>query len=517
MHLARCILLALLTAAVPLAAVRAGIDSYGGRRVVGYVSGMTRPTGAIDLTLLSHLVVRGPEPSADGGVAGGTIDAAALADWVAAAHAVDVDVSLAFGGPRRSAAFPALAADPARRARFVATVRDLLQGYGLDGAELAWQPLTGAPDRVAYAELLRQLAAALKPEGRRLSVSVGAFGHELEPDAYAALDWIAVRAYDMGWPRAEHASAADATQALAHWTGLRRAPARKLVLGLPTWGRAAAVGAAWPRRAYAEIVAEQDPPPYENWAGGYFFNGVELAEEKTLQVLAGGYGGLALADLTQDAAGPASLLAAVAAAAAAPEDDDTPPLPDPMDFAVLPHPAGPGRLEMLALSAADTSGVEYYFECTGGTDCSDSGWQSGPSFVASGLAPASTYHYRVKARDMSAGRNQTRPSASYAATTAGAEACKPHAVHVAAIWSTGRGLMVRVRDDCADAVAAVSVTASAGGTVLSAESDAGGDAWLALGDGAGATCVTALHRPGLAYAASANRVTCVGEAAPAER
>jgi hypothetical protein len=77
-----------------------------------------------------------------------------------------------------------------------------------------------------------------------------------------------------------------------------------------------------------------------------------------------------------------------------------PPSPDPMTWAVEPHVASRTTIAMTATAAVSTdgSGAEYYFECTtaGGHD---SGWQTNRAYTDAGLAPATTYSYRVKARN----------------------------------------------------------------------------------------------------------------------
>lgn len=96
--------------------------------------------------------------------------------------------------------------------------------------------------------------------------------------------------------------------------------------------------------------------------------------------------------------------------------DTTAPTPDPMTFATAPYATGQNSIQMTATTATDTSGVEYYFECTtpGGHD---SGWQDSTTYVDSGLSPDTTYTYRVKARDKSSNQNETAWSTSLSATT----------------------------------------------------------------------------------------------------
>jgi hypothetical protein len=99
--------------------------------------------------------------------------------------------------------------------------------------------------------------------------------------------------------------------------------------------------------------------------------------------------------------------------------DRDPPCPD------APRWAGPGRAVAdsavrveAAICKDDMGGVEYYFECLtkGGHD---SGWQVSPVYTDRSLAPKTAYRYRVKARDTSCARNETRWSQVLTVKTAG--------------------------------------------------------------------------------------------------
>ncbi|MBN2163085.1 MAG: hypothetical protein JXR25_14340 [Pontiellaceae bacterium] len=101
-------------------------------------------------------------------------------------------------------------------------------------------------------------------------------------------------------------------------------------------------------------------------------------------------------------------------------DDQDPPTPNPMTFASAPHAVSDSAISMTATTATDDSTVEYYFTCTSGAG-HDSGWQSGTTYVDSGLAPNTAYAYTVTARDTSFSYNETAPSAAASATTQGAD------------------------------------------------------------------------------------------------
>jgi len=96
--------------------------------------------------------------------------------------------------------------------------------------------------------------------------------------------------------------------------------------------------------------------------------------------------------------------------------DTTMPSPNPMTWAVAPFAAGSTSVSMVAATASDASGVEYYFECIAG-DGHDSSWQDSPSYTDTGLSPETEYSYTVRVRDKSSNQNETAPSVAESATT----------------------------------------------------------------------------------------------------
>jgi hypothetical protein len=102
-------------------------------------------------------------------------------------------------------------------------------------------------------------------------------------------------------------------------------------------------------------------------------------------------------------------------------EDTTKHIPDPMTWATVPYATGCSTISMIATAASDTSGVEYYFECTAGGG-HNSGWQDSNGYTDIGLSPATSYTYRVQARDKSCNHNTTGWSSSLSAIT---EECQP--------------------------------------------------------------------------------------------
>jgi hypothetical protein len=101
--------------------------------------------------------------------------------------------------------------------------------------------------------------------------------------------------------------------------------------------------------------------------------------------------------------------------------DTTPPTPNPMTWATVPTATASSVITMTATTATDATAppVQYYFECTSNSSKS-SGWQSSPTYVASGLTPSTRYLFKVRARDSAATPNVTGWSSTLSATTAAA-------------------------------------------------------------------------------------------------
>jgi len=100
------------------------------------------------------------------------------------------------------------------------------------------------------------------------------------------------------------------------------------------------------------------------------------------------------------------------------EPDDLAPYPDPSTWETAPYATGHTSIRMVATTADDPSGVEYYFEETSGNPGgNDSEWQDNPVYEDLELSPGTTYTYLVKTRDRSANANETTPSAAMSAMT----------------------------------------------------------------------------------------------------
>jgi len=111
-----------------------------------------------------------------------------------------------------------------------------------------------------------------------------------------------------------------------------------------------------------------------------------------------------------------------------------------MSMKVAPIASSPSTIYMVATTASDASGVEYYFTCTAGGG-HDSGWQEDTSYTDTGLNPATKYSYTVTVRDQSPQGNRTSASATLSATTK-APTTGPYLVMSKPIYAMGEDIVV---------------------------------------------------------------------------
>ena len=99
------------------------------------------------------------------------------------------------------------------------------------------------------------------------------------------------------------------------------------------------------------------------------------------------------------------------------DTDTTPPTPDPMEWSTSPYPISSSGITMIAATASDPNGVEYYFtNLTIGDGSHNSGWQDSPVYTDTGLSANTLYSYTVQARDKSGNQNPNTVSTSASST-----------------------------------------------------------------------------------------------------
>jgi hypothetical protein len=256
-------------------------------------------------------------PKPDGSLDTSRVKPALLAKLVGLAHAKGTRVHICIGGWNLSAGFSAMTANANARAAFVHNLVKFIRKHQLQGADFDWEHPENAREMANYHRLLIEVKKVFVPDQLWLSIAVIDFAKHIKPRNLGAarerwravipfIDRFHVMAYDQGTP---HAPFAGAVGALSYWEILQ-VPKTKLVLGLPFYGRSARGKAA----TYSQIVQRHSPKPNVDEAGGFHFNGPVTIRRKTEFVLQQEYGGVMIWEISQDSAGPTSLLDAVHAA-----------------------------------------------------------------------------------------------------------------------------------------------------------------------------------------------------------
>ncbi|MBC8324583.1 MAG: hypothetical protein H8E27_03020 [Verrucomicrobia subdivision 3 bacterium] len=255
---------------------------------------------------LTDIIFFSIAPKADGSLDTKNARPEALQKLTTRAHAKKVRVHICVGGWGLSAGFAPMTANATARATFVRQLTAFVRKHNLQGADMDWEHPKTAAEIANYQTLLIELKRAFAPHRLWLTVAAAGWGNHLKRETFPFIDRIHVMAYDQGTP---HAPFAGAVKDLRYWES-QGAPKAKLLLGLPFYGRNAQNTA----RTYGELVAQFSPQPNTDVAGGFHFNGATTIRRKTQHAIRGGYGGVMIWELGQDAAGKASLLDTVRAA-----------------------------------------------------------------------------------------------------------------------------------------------------------------------------------------------------------
>jgi chitinase len=224
-------------------------------------------------------------------VEGSEHDAANLAVLTGLRHAhPHFRVLVSVGGWTWSKGFSDAALTPERRARFVASAVDFVRRHDLDGFDVDWE-YPGLPgdgnvrrpeDRENFTALMTDLRRALdaaRPKGRRrllLTFAAGAFAdflaHVEMRKLVKVVDYVNLMTYDFRVQGAEKVSGHHANLFPNPWDDRRKSadaevrafrdagvPAKKLVLGVPFYGRAWAMSTA-ERKGLYQIGSAPQPP-----------------------------------------------------------------------------------------------------------------------------------------------------------------------------------------------------------------------------------------------------------------
>ena len=250
---------------------------------------------------LTDLIFFSLEPTPAGG-----LDAARLTPAIASSlqaikrrHALRLWVAV--GGWERSAGFAPVATAPAKRRLFAQALASFCLSHGFGGADFDWEHPANAAEEAGYAALLAETQRAFAPHGLRLSVTLAPW-QKLAPGGIAAVDAVNLMAYDH---EGRHSTFAQSQADVAGFLRLG-VPPRKLVLGLPFYGRE--IAHTDTALAYADILSKYHPTPTVDEVNGMYFNGPATIRQKTQAALVQRLGGVMVWEIGQDAPGDGSLL-----------------------------------------------------------------------------------------------------------------------------------------------------------------------------------------------------------------
>lgn len=284
-------------------------DYYCGFQVIGYYPDYHgEPLIPLRYDQLTQVIFFSIYPNSDATLNTGEISLARQAEFIEAAHAENTLALVCVGGWRLSDNFSEVCANPADRLDLVTNLHQFCLTHHYDGIVLDWEPVITETDRTNYTLLIQELHTAIADDGLTLTVAVGALGHEFNIPAIAAIDWLHIMAYDMtDNPALPHSTYEDAMMAMDHWDTFG-VPRRKIILGLPFYGRDGSWDYYYSYRSILEIYA---PGPEADEVAGIHYNGIDTVQDKTRAVVEQNYGGVMFWEAALDSDDSTSLLTAI--------------------------------------------------------------------------------------------------------------------------------------------------------------------------------------------------------------
>jgi hypothetical protein len=304
------------------------------------------------------------------------------------------------------------------RAQLVTNVVNLLTTYDVDGVDIDWEEIAAYGAKVDL--LISDLYGALNPLGKMVTVS-GAWDRiNISLASANKVAFINVMTYDMYYSPATsvlpvNASYSDTVAGVNLWVNAGY-PKDKLLLGMPFYGYDSDHTAV----LYGEIVDALGPSPDQNQAnislistprgsiaitgGTLWWNGVDLAMQKTAFVKTEGLGGVMCFDVGQDKLNDSrSLLQNVYDELRSTSPTNTPPSVTAGAVSnVTPTGANlNANLTGMGTASTVTVGFEYGLTASYGSTVAaePSTLSTAGAFSAgiAGLTPNTLYHYRSKA------------------------------------------------------------------------------------------------------------------------
>jgi len=273
-------------------------------RIVGYLPEYRfHRFDAEQAALLTDLILFAAEPDADGLVVMGRVSRAPWEQLWQLREQHQTRLILCLGGWERSNHFSSVVQNAGKRERLVKSLMEILLDRKLDGLDLDWESPQSRADWEGYVQLLQQLKTALVRHRLSLSITVAPW-RDLPEAAWQTVDHVQLMSYDYGQRHSTPQQAQLDIQTFIE----RGIPARKIVLGVPFYGRNIADRKA---TTYARLVDRFHPSADQDEMDGIYFNGPETIRRKTQSALETGIGGVMVWEIGQDTLDETSLLRSI--------------------------------------------------------------------------------------------------------------------------------------------------------------------------------------------------------------
>ena len=285
-------------------------ESEAKHRIVGYLPDWNyKPFSFLDLSELTHINIAFCNPD-DSGRISCNIPDGELKSIISEAHSNDVKVFAALGGGDGCDGYLQHLDTTEKRTAFNANIMDYCESYDFDGIDLDIE--LGSDNKIwnYYADWCTELRALCDERDMEMSTATAQWvAEKVTPDTFALFDFVNVMAYDNDEDRYSHASYEYSVKCLDYFSGKKKIPKEKLVLGVPFYGRGYTSDGKLDWNSYmsfADIVSKGNEYYNADNYNDIAYNGAVTISRKA--ELARDYGGIMIWELTQDAKGEHSLL-----------------------------------------------------------------------------------------------------------------------------------------------------------------------------------------------------------------
>ncbi len=298
-------------ALLPLAAGSQHSSAEPPFRVVAYYADWQTGTlapSAIPYGKLTHINWFGVNPNWDGSLTG-VSSPTTLQDLVTRAHNAKVQVAICIDEGGNGPNLSHIASSSTLINTFSNNVANLVNQYGLDGADVDWE-FPQSYDTTNMGNLFNTLYYTLHYYNKTLSAAVNAWNEGYAPASLPSVtDWVSLMIYDIT-NGANQSTYADQQSAFSYWTGApwHFAPSQ-LVMGVPFYGNPNGA------KTYAQLISSGANPNNDNWTDGsgttWGYNGISTVQSKVSLAYQERAGGMMMWTLADDATGSNSLLTAM--------------------------------------------------------------------------------------------------------------------------------------------------------------------------------------------------------------